>query len=106
MKTEHKQKKEIIERLVVIPAKQKRFFWAREMKFLNDFIDEYPDFSLKEKVESLLLLKGDWGKEMLRKKYLEYKYIIPTNKSYNIGKKSGNDFKPKESPKTVKDFLK
>jgi len=111
VKTEHKQKKEIIERLVVIPSKQKRFFWAREMKFLNDFIKEYPDlsfwkvFSLKDKLESLLLLKGAWGKEMLKKKYLEYKYVIPENKSYNIGNKTGSDFKVKTTPRTIKDFL-
>ena len=111
MKTEHKHKKEIIERLVTIPLKQKRFFWAREMKFLNDFIEEYADFSfwkkitLEEKLESLLLLKGDWGKKMLKKKYLEYKYVIPENKSYNIGSKTRTDFKVKAAPRTIKDFL-
>ena len=52
------------------------------------------------------MLKGDWGKEMLKKKYLEYKYVIPENKSYNIGNKTGSDFKVKAPPRTIKDFLK
>jgi len=112
VKTENKQKREIIERLLIVPPKQKRIFWAREMKFLNDFIEKYPDFefwnkvSFRNKMESLLLLKGEYGENLLKKKYLEYKYVIPKNETYNIGKKSGKDIKIKNNPKTIKDFLK
>lgn len=111
MKIKHSEKKDIIQRLVIVPAKQKRPFWAKEMKFLNDFIDKYPDADFWKKVnfgkklESLLLLKGESGEKSLKKKYLEYKYIIPEQEKYTIGKKSGKDTVVDPTPRTIKDFL-
>ncbi len=112
MKEKKGDKKKIIERLLNVPAKQKRMFWAREMKFLNDFLKKYPDMgfwskvSFGAKLDSLLLLKGETGEQQLRKKFLEYKYIIPDKKTYNIGKKSGKDIDVNPPPKTLKEFLK
>ena len=104
-------RKRIIERLVQIPAKGKRPFWAREMKFLNDFMKEYPSLefwqkiSLGEKLDSLLLLKGKIGQDTLKKKYLEFNYVIPPKKIYDIGEKTGKDVFVDSKPSTIKDFL-
>tara|TARA_R110000824_G_scaffold262408_1_gene451110 strand:+ start:744 stop:1079 length:336 start_codon:yes stop_codon:yes gene_type:complete len=105
-------KKKIIERLVKIPVRGKRPFWAREMKFLKDFMEEYPSLefwqktSFGEKLESLILLKGDTGRATIKRKFLEFNYIIPDKKGYNIGKKSGKDTEIELNPKTIRDFLK
>lgn len=111
MKIKHSEKKEIIQRLVTIPAKQKRPFWAKEMKFLNDFIEKYPNLnfwkvvSFGNKIESLLLLKGEFGEKELKRKYLEFKYVIPKKEQYNIGEKEGEDIDIDNKPRTIKDFL-
>ena len=104
-------KKKIIQRLVNVPPKGKRPFWAREMKFLKDFMEEYPSFdfwdkvSFGKKLESLVLLKGEFGEKTLKKKYLEYNYVIPEPNMYNIGKKAGKDISIKKKPRTIKKFL-
>ena len=105
-------KKRIIERLVNIPSKGKRPFWAREMKFLKDFMAKYPSLefwqkvSFGEKLDTLLLLKGEYGEASVKKKYLEFLYVVPNVKSYPIGEKSGEDLTCIKPIKTVKNFLK
>ena len=104
-------KKKILGRLVDIPEKVRRYFWAREMKFLKDFMEEYPSLefwqkvSFGEKLESLILLKGKTGQEAIKKKYLEFNYVIPDKKNYNIGEKSGKDVIINPPPRTIKEFL-
>ena len=104
-------KKKIIHRLIDVPAKGKRPFWAREMKFLKDFMSEYPclefwqKVSFGKKLESFVLLKGEYGSSVLKKKYLEFNYVIPEKEEYNIGKKCGEDILINKSPKTIKDFV-
>jgi len=36
-------KRDLIKKLVVEPDKQKRMFWAREMKLLNDLLEMFPN---------------------------------------------------------------
>ena len=104
-------KKKIIERLVDIPQKGKRPFWAREMKFLKDFMEKYPSLefwqkvTFGEKLESLLLLKGEFGEAKIKKKYLEFNYVIPEKQKHVLGKKSGEDVAVDIRPRTIKDFL-
>ena len=104
-------KKRILERLVDVPPRGKRPFWAREMKFLKDFMEEYPSLefwqsvSFGDKLDSLLLLKGKTGQESVKKKYLEFNYIIPEKEKHQLGKKVGEDAIIKTAPKTVKGFL-
>jgi len=104
-------KREIISRLVEIPTKNKRPFWAKEMKLLNDLMAEFdnPRFWAKVKFPtifpSLAYLKTDFGKGELRRKYLEFNFDIPPPKEYNLGKKVGEDRSFSKPPKTIKDFL-
>ena len=78
------------------------------MKFLKDFMEEYPglDFwekvSFGEKLESLKLLKGEVGRGILKKKHLEFNYTIPDKKTYPLGEKVGQDIVLKREPKTIK----
>ena len=101
----------MISRLVIVPKTQKRFFWAREVKFLNDLLENYPSIDFWKKIkfdkqfESLLALKGDYGKRVLKKKYLEYSYVIPSEEKLKIGKKVGKDKKFEKKVNTIKDFL-
>ena len=103
--------KKILGRIVDIPERGKRPFWAREMKFLKDFMEEYPDLefwekvSFGEKLESLKLLKGAVGQSVLKRKYLEFNYVIPPKKIYDIGEKTGKDVFVDSKPSTIKDFL-
>jgi hypothetical protein len=112
VKIKHSDKKEVISRLVEIPKTGKRPFWAREVKFLNDLLEVYSkiDFwkkvSFFKKFESLLALKGDYGKKVLRKKYLEYNFIIPEEKRIELEEfKSGEDFDLKPKKDTIRKFL-
>jgi hypothetical protein len=98
--------------MVIVPSKNKRLFWAKEMKFLNDLFKQYPDqeFWLKikmpKKYESLLALKGNYGKNILQKKYSEFNYKIPIVPKIILGEPCGENFSYKKRAKTLKDFLK
>ncbi len=104
-------KKEILKRIIIIPDKGRRDFWKREYKLLNDLLENYPDETFWEKVnfhqewDSLRILKSDYGKELLEKKYREFHYILPEKKEYTLGSKSGSDKKISKKPKTVREFL-
>jgi hypothetical protein len=104
-------KREIISRLVEIPAKNKRPFWAKEMKLLNDLIEEYDNPRFWNKVKfpmifpSLAYLKTDFGKGDLRRKFLEFNFDIPPPQEYNLGQKIGEDRPQTKKHKTIKDFL-
>ena len=104
-------KREIISRLVEIPTKNKRPFWAKEMKLLNDLMEEFdnPQFWKKVKFNtifpSLAYLKTEFGKGELRRKYIEFNFDIPPPQEYNLGQKVGQDRPYTKKPKTIKDFL-
>ena len=111
MKIKQTEKKNIIKRLLIEPSSGKRFFWAREMKFLNELYSKCPDLdfwkllSFEKKYDSLLFLKGDYGLKVLTKKFLEFSYKIPEHKKLELGEKSGYTYKPNKKPKTIKQFL-
>jgi len=106
------ERKKIIERLLIIPKTNKRAFWAKETKFLMELIEKFPDLNfwnkinLPKKYDSLLSLRGDWGKTFLKKKYLEFNYIIPNKEKIQLGDKFGKDRVIIKKPKTIRDFLK
>jgi len=85
----HSEKKKIIEKLVVVPDKQKRNFWGREIKSLNVLLEKYPGYFAKE----------------LNKKYKRYKYKIPQQKKIELGGISGDDYKKTVKPKNLREFL-
>jgi hypothetical protein len=104
-------KREVISRLVEIPTKNKRPFWAKEMKLLNGLMGEYdnPRFWSKVKFSiifpSLAYLKTDFGKGELRRKYNEFNFDIPIPQEYYLSEKVGEDKKYAKKIKTIKDFL-
>lgn len=105
-------KKHILAKLTLIPTKDKRLFYMREMKFLNILCERYSlEFmniiSFDKKFDSLAYLVSDKLKNVLDKKYRAFNFKIDLSKYqiYNIGDKSGEDLEIKPKIKTIKDFL-
>ena len=61
---------------------------------------------MPKKYESLLALKGDYGKNILQKKYSEFNYKIPIVPKITLGDRFGENFSYEKKAKTLKDFLK
>lgn len=96
--------------MVVEPKTQKRMFWAREMKMLNELIDKFPnlDFWTRasfQKVPSLSHFKSRYGLEKISKMYREFNYVIPPKKDISLGEKSGKDKILSKKPKTIRQFI-
>ena len=105
-------KREIIFRLLEVPDKARRPFFAREMKMLNDLCDRYSqDFmsivTFDKKFDSLAYLVSEKLKETLDKKFRAFNFKVDFSKypKYNIGRKTGKDIEIKKRKKTAKDFL-
>lgn len=103
-------KRNLIKKLVIEPSKQKRVFWAREMKLLNDLIEIFPkqDFWEKvnfEKVQSLAILRSEYGLAKLKKLYIEFNYVIPEKIEIPLGEKRGKDKIISKKSKTIRQFI-
>tara|TARA_R110002020_G_scaffold145558_7_gene319004 strand:- start:5156 stop:5491 length:336 start_codon:yes stop_codon:yes gene_type:complete len=105
-------KREIIFRLLEVPDKGRRPFFAREMKMLNDLCDRYSqDFmsivTFDKKFDSLAYLVSEKLKDVLDQKFRAFNFRVDFSKypKYNIGSKEGEDIKIKRRTKTIKDFL-
>lgn len=103
-------KRDLIKKFVTEPKTQKRIFWAREMKLLNDLMDIFNnnEFWSKvriNKVPSLAVLKADAGIKILKKKYREFMYEIPPRTEIKLGKKEGKDKKIFKTPQTIRQFI-
>ena len=104
-------KKEIVLRIITPPKSIKGAYWTREYKILNDLIKEFPNLDFWEKVnfhqdwDSLLILKSEYGKSLLKKKYKEFHYKIPKKEKIKLTKKSGYDKIVEIKPKTIRGFL-
>lgn len=103
-------KRNLIKKLVIEPNKQKRMFWAREMKLLNDLIEIFPkqDFWEKvhfEKVPSLAILRSEYGLAKLKKLYIEFNYVIPKKIEIPLGEKRGKDKIISKKSKTIRQFI-
>lgn len=105
-------KTKILQRLTEVPDKQKRIFYAREMKFLNALCERYSlefmnivDFG--RKFDSLAYLVSPKLKTTLDVKFRAFNYKFDKDQypSYNLGEKSGEDRKATTKPKTIRDFL-
>ena len=111
----HNEKKKVIENLVTVPPKNKRAFWAKEIKCFNEVYKVYPStpFWLKlkfpDKFESINLLRSGYYANELKKKYLRFFYKIPKKESpISL---SSEPIQPVEleiykKPQTLRDFLK
>ena len=105
-----RNKRNIIKKIVVEPSTQKRMFWAREMKMLNDLMDMFnsEEFWQKvslDKVPSLAVLRSGHGLSILSKKYKEFNYKIPAKVEIPLGKKTGKDKIISKKPKTIRQFI-
>jgi hypothetical protein len=103
-------KRNIIKKIVTEPSTQKRLFWAREMKMLNDLMNMFKseDFWQKvtlDKVPSLAVLRSGHGLNILSKKYKEFNYKIPPKVEIPIGKKQGKDKIISKKIKTIRQFI-
>ena len=105
-------KRDIIFRLVDVPDKGRRPFFAREMKMLNDLCDRYSqDFmaivSFEKKFDSLAYLVSDKLKDTMDTKFRAFNFKVDLSKyeRYNLGHKSGQDRDSARTTKTIKDFL-
>ena len=105
-------KREIIFRLLEVPAKGRRPFFAREMKMLNDLCGRYSlefmdivDFG--KKFDSLAYLVSKKLRDSLDQKFRAFNFRVDLSKYevYHIGEKVGEDKPLPQKRKTVKDFL-
>jgi hypothetical protein len=105
-------KKDILSRLTLVPIKDKRLFYMREMKFLNDLCERYSEefmniISFDKKFDSLAYIVCDKLKMTLDLKFRAFNFRIDESKyiDYSIGDKAGEDAEVIHSPKTTKQFL-
>ena len=104
-------KRNILKRILKIPPNQRAPFWKREFKLFNDLIELYPNMEFWDKVnfhqewDSLRILKSDYGKKILEKKYNEFHYILPSYQQQKLGDKIGDDAVINKKPKTIREFL-
>ena len=105
-------KKHILARLTLVPTKDKRLFYMREMKFLNDLCERYSlEFmdivSFDKKFDSLAYIVCDKLEETMDKKFRAFNFKIDSSKyiDYTIGDKEGKDVEIIHKPKTAKQFL-
>jgi hypothetical protein len=91
-------KRDLIKKLVVEPKFQKRMFWAKEMKLLNDLMSIFEDLDFWEK-------KSAKGLLIIKKKFREFSYKIPEKVTITLGKKEGEDKKIFKKTKTIRQFI-
>lgn len=107
----HSEKKDVISRLVNLPTSNKRAFWGRELKSLNELIKLYPkeDFwkvvELPQKLDSIILLRSGYYATVIKNLYNRFNFVIKKPKKITLGEKAGEDYTPKTETKTLKDFL-
>lgn len=107
------EKKKIVERLVLVPAYNKRLFWGREIKSLNELAKLYPEdefwkglsFPTSKKFDSLIILRSGYYSEELKKKYKRYKYTIPSPEPITLGDVSGEDYTATHKPSTLRELF-
>ena len=105
-------KKHILAKLTLIPIKDKRLFYMREMKFLNILCERYSlEFmdvlTFDKKLDSLAYLVSDKLKETLDQKFRAFNFKIDYSRyeKYNIGDKVGEDSAVGKKKITIKQFL-
>jgi len=105
-------KKHILARLTLVPLRDKRMFYMREMKFLNDLCERYSlEFmnivSFDRKFDSLAYIVSDKLKDTMDQKFRAFNYCVDLSRyeSYNLGDKTGEDVNVQRPVKTIKDFL-
>tara|TARA_S200002703_G_C3741670_1_gene228081 strand:+ start:552 stop:908 length:357 start_codon:yes stop_codon:yes gene_type:complete len=112
--TPHKRRQAVIGKLVEVPDKQKRLFWAKEMKLLKDLEARYSLQFLEivtfpKKYDSLAYLVSKELKDTMDRKWRNFNFKVDFSKydSYSLGEKCGKDYIPADyKPKNTKDLFK
>ena len=111
-KSKGPNKRDIIFRLLEVPDKGRRPFFAREMKLLNDLCDRYSlEFmdivGFGKKLDSMAYLVSPKLKDVMDKKFRAFNFKVDLSKykTYDIGEKTGEDAMVPPPKKTIKDFL-
>ena len=109
----HNDKKKVIENLVIVPNKNKRGFWAKEIKCFNEVYKLYPHDSFWQKIkfpdkfESINLLRSGYYAKELKSKYLRFFYTIPEPSTIKFAKVfNDEEVEILGGPKTLRNFLK
>jgi hypothetical protein len=106
-------KRELLKKFVSFPKKDVRFFFAREMKLLNDLIEKYSiefvqALSLDKKYESVAIILCESFKPEIDKRFTSFNYKTDYSLYNDVAiseNKSGEDSAVKFKPKTIRDFL-
>ena len=111
-KSKGPNKREILFRLLEVPDKGRRPFFAREMKMLNTLCERYSlEFmdivSFTKKFDSLAYILSDKLKKKMDEKFRAFNFRVHFSKYklYHIGEKVGEDAVIPPKNKTIKDFL-
>jgi len=105
------EKKKLIERIINVPKTQKRSFWGREIKSLNELIKLYPEdkfwigIKFPEKLDSIILLRSGYYSRELKSKHNRFNYVIPEKPTTPLTDPCGDDYPSPPLPKTLKQFL-
>ena len=105
------EKKKLIERIINVPKTQKRLFWGREIKSLNELLKLYPEdkfwigIEFPQKFDSIIVLRSGYYSKVLKSKHNRYNYKVPKKTKTPITDSCGDDYQPPSSPKTLKQFL-
>ena len=112
MKNKCLNKRQIIQRHINEPKTNKRPFWTKEMTLLNRFLKEFPDqcfwsnVDFGQKFDSLAILASTNWKKLVKRKFREYNYKIPSPVIHKLSDtKEGEDANISKRNKTIKDFL-
>jgi len=105
-------KRHIIEKLIIVPDKGRRPFWAKQMAIFNKLLKKFPSqqFWLKacfpKKYEGMEYLLSEYGLELVEKKYIDFHYKIPPAPSFKFSdQKHGVNPSFSTKPTNIKDFL-
>jgi hypothetical protein len=111
-KSKGPNKRDIIFRLIEVPDKGRRPFFAREMKLLNDLCGRYSlEFmdivNFGKKFDSLAYLVSPKLKDALDEKFRAFNFKVDLSKykTYDIGEKIGEDVIMLPSPENNKRFF-
>lgn len=110
--TPHKRRLKVIEKLVEVPEKGKRFFWAREMKILKRLEERYSLEFLEvvkyEVKDSLAYLASEPLRQTMDSKWNAFNYRTDESKyeKHILGEKSGKDYIPTDNkPRKLRDIF-
>lgn len=105
------KKQKLVKRLLLESSLQNKGDYFKQYSILNSLLKKYPDknfwavVSFKRALKSLYYFKTREGAQLLKQKYNEFTYAPPKEVKYEIGKKTGKDFVPKNKPTTIRGFL-